>query len=206
MKLKRVLALIIALVTVCSIAVVPAMAASGLNKNEQAIYNMLNDGIQIGKVKVYYFNGRLGEAYNFFNRDGVDMTDAQYEEVMSHLSIVYELAKDSRVIEWAEAGNTSLALLPRDVKEKLLAAGTNACAVMGLTFIYNSSNNTVTITDADGNVLVYSYAVVTGNEEIKQTGAIDNTGLILAIVAMGVVLAGAAVVTVQKRKVIAAAA
>lgn len=192
MKMRRALAIIATLILVCSVAVVPAFAASGINDNEQAVYDALFEGVKIGNTTVYFLDARQAEVTNFFNQDGVDMTDAQKDEIMSYLNKAFALATNADVIAWANAGKTSLAELPQSVKEVLLESGTKACAVMGLTFVYTAAGNRVTITDAEGNVLVDTTAVV------KQTGSVDYTAIILGAVALVAVLAGAAFVATRK--------
>lgn len=193
MKLRRALAIVATLILVCSVAVIPAFAASGLNENEQAVYDKLFSGVKIGSTTVYFLDERQAEVTNFFNQDGVDMTAEQKDQILALLDEAMNLNTNAEVIKWAEAGNTSLAKLPRNIKEVLLEKGTAACAVMGLAFEYNSANNQVTITDAEGHILCKTEAV------IKQTGSVDYTAIIIAAVAMFGVLAAAAYVTVRSR-------
>ncbi len=194
MKMTKLLAVVVALVMLCT-AVLPVSAASGLNQNEQDVYDWLFSGHDVGNTTIYFLDGRQTEFTNFFNRDGVDMTDAQKAEIMKYLKESEALLKDPEYIAWANAGNTSLAKLPRRIKEVMIADGIAACAVMGLTFVYNSANNMVTITDGDGNVLVYTAAVV------KRTGAVASSlPMILSIAAMSGVLATAAFLALKSRK------
>lgn len=193
MKLKRMLVIAATLVLVMAIAVIPALAASGINENEQAVYDKLAGGVQVGSVTVNVFEDRLTEVSNYFNADGVDMTAEQKDQVIALLNDAWALASNKSVIAWANAGRSSLAELPRDVKEVLIAKGTAACAVMGLTLVYNAANNNVTITDANGNVVSECKAVV------KQTGAVDYTALIVVAIALVAVLAAATVIAMRKR-------
>lgn len=177
--MKKTLALILALVMICSFAVVPALAASGINANEQEVTDLLFNGVQVGSHRIYFLEGRQGEVYNFFNQDGIDMTDAEKNEIVGYINQAYALANDSRMIAWAEAGNNELNKLPFDIKQTMLDCGTKACAVMGLVFTYYIDGNRVTITDAQGHTLVDTSAVV------KRTGNSTNyTAIILGAIAM----------------------
>lgn len=192
MKMKRALAIIATLILVCSVAVVPAFAASGINENEQAVYDALFSGIKVGDATVDFLDGRKAEVTNFFNQDDVDMTAEQRDEILSYLNATFALTTDPEAIAWAKAGKTSLADLPQRIKEVMLDSGTKACAVMGLTFDYTVAGNHVTITDAEGNVLVDTTAV------IKYTGTTNYTAIILAAVVLIAVLAGAAYIALRK--------
>lgn len=194
MKLKKMFAVVAVLVLVCAMAITPVLAASGINENEQAVYDKIFASVQIGSASVSLLEGRQAEVTNYFNMDGIDMTAEQKDQIIALIdNAIAAVQSNKEAVAWAEAGNTSLSKLPSDVKETLLNDASAACAVMNLTFNYDSASNSVTITDAQGNVLSQSNAVV------KQTGAVDTTALVVAAIALVAALAAAVVIVLRKR-------
>lgn len=194
MKLKKMFAVVAVLVLVCAMAITPVLAASGINENEQAVYDKIFASVQIGSASVSLLEGRQAEVTNYFNMDGIDMTAEQKDQIIALIdNAIAAVQSNKEAVAWAEAGNTSMSKLPSDVKEALLNNASAACAVMNLTFNYDSASNSVTITDAQGNVLSQSNAVV------KQTGAVDTTALVVAAIALVAALAAAVVITLRKR-------
>lgn len=194
MKLKKMFAVVAVLVLVCAMAITPVLAASGINENEQAVYDKIFASVQIGSASVSLLEGRQAEVTNYFNMDGIDMTAEQKDQIFALIdNAIAAVQSNKEAVAWAEAGNTSMSKLPSDVKEVLLNDASAACAVMNLTFNYDSASNSVTITDAQGNVLSQSNAVV------KQTGAVDTTALVVVAIALVAALAAAVVITLRKR-------
>lgn len=183
--MKKFISAVISVALVATLAV-SAFAASGINKAEQQIVDKVQAGAN-GYVALTQYQATMK---NYFNKDGVDVTQAQADEICDYIDEIYELSND-----YVPTSKTyDLNELPRDVKQQVLDAGVNACSVVGLTLVWDSATTKVVITDEEGTVIFEALPLIeklstSGNNgsQIKRTGASDYT--IAFVVAGGVILA-----------------
>lgn len=184
MKLKKVLAVATAVVTMAALSLT-SFAATGVSAQEQKILDMLSKTVttQSG-AKLTIPSEYLAQAKTYLAQSDVDL-DAD--------TVADALAQIEEAIEVVEASDAkTFNDLSKADKEAILAAADSVAADLDLTLTYNSTTKAITIKDADGNVVFK-----TGNI-IKKTGAEAYAPIAMASVAAVVVLAGSVVVLKKK--------
>ena len=195
--MKKIFSIIISVAMVAVMAV-PAFAASGINAAEKQII----DKVAGGSNKYVALTQYQATMKNYFNQEGVDVTQAQADEINGYIQQIYDIADD-----YVPAGQSyDLNNLPKSVKKIVLQAGVDACAVIGLTLVWDSATTKVIITDAQGNVIFEALPIVEkvtkgGNKgsQIKVTGSADMTVLYVGLGILAVVVAGCAVFVIKKK-------
>lgn len=176
-------------VLMLAMSMVSAFAASGVNDAEQSILDFLKSEVTLSDgstatIPTEYVN----QAENYFNRDDVELTEAQAAEVIGYV----QQGKDV-VVKYDQ---TDLNKLSYDVKREILNCGKKAAAVGGLTLTFDKASKTVVITDADGVIVFQDSATL-----IKTTGAsnVDMSAAIVVIAAFAAVIAASAFVARKVR-------
>ena len=195
--MKKIFSIIISVAMVAVMAV-PAFAASGINAAEKQII----DKVAGGSNKYVALTQYQATMKNYFNQEGVDVTQAQADEINGYIQQIYDIADD-----YVPVGQSyDLNNLPKSVKKIVLQAGIDACAVIGLTLVWDSATTKVIITDAQGNVIFEALPIVEkvtkgGNKgsQIKVTGSADMTVLYVGLGILAVVVAGGAVFVIKKK-------
>lgn len=195
--MKKIFSIIISVAMVAVMAV-PAFAASGINAAEKQII----DKVAGGSNKYVALTQYQATMKNYFNQEGVDVTQAQADEINGYIQQIYDIADD-----YVPVGQSyDLNNLPKSVKKIVLQAGIDACAVIGLTLVWDSATTKVIITDAQGNVIFEALPIVEkvtkgGNKgsQIKVTGSTDMTVLYVGLGILAVVVAGCAVFVIKKK-------
>ena len=195
--MKKIFSIIISVAMVAVMAV-PAFAASGINAAEKQII----DKVAGGSNKYVALTQYQATMKNYFNQEGVDVTQAQADEINGYIQQIYDIAD-----EYVPVGQSyDLNNLPKSVKKIVLQAGVDACAVIGLTLVWDSATTKVIITDAQGNVIFEALPIVEkvtkgGNKgsQIKVTGSADMTVLYVGLGILAVVVAGCAVFVIKKK-------
>lgn len=195
--MKKIFSIIISVAMVAVMAV-PAFAASGINAAEKQII----DKVAGGSNKYVALTQYQATMKNYFNQEGVDVTQAQADEINGYIQQIYDIADD-----YVPVGQSyDLNNLPKSVKKIVLQAGVDACAVIGLTLVWDSATTKVIITDAQGNVIFEALPIVEkvtkgGNKgsQIKVTGSADMTVLYVGLGILAVVVAGCAVFVIKKK-------
>lgn len=195
--MKKIFSIIISVAMVAVMAV-PAFAASGINAAEKQII----DKVAGGSNKYVALTQYQATMKNYFNQEGVDVTQAQADEINGYIQQIYDIADD-----YVPVGQSyDLNNLPKSVKKIVLQAGVDACAVIGLTLVWDSATTKVIITDAEGNVIFEALPIVEkvtkgGNKgsQIKVTGSADMTVLYVGLGILAVVVAGCAVFVIKKK-------
>ena len=195
--MKKIFSIIISVAMVAVMAV-PAFAASGINAAEKQII----DKVAGGSNKYVALTQYQATMKNYFNQEGVDVTQAQADEINGYIQQIYDIADD-----YVPVGQSyDLNNLPKSVKKIVLQAGVDACAVIGLTLVWDSATTKVIITDAEGNVIFEALPFVEkvtkgGNKgsQIKVTGSADMTVLYVGLGILAVVVAGCAVFVIKKK-------
>ena len=195
--MKKIFSIIISVAMVAVMAV-PAFAASGINAAEKQII----DKVAGGSNKYVALTQYQATMKNYFNQEGVDVTQAQADEINGYIQQIYDIADD-----YVPVGQSyDLNNLPKSVKKIVLQAGIDACAVIGLTLVWDSATTKVIITDAQGNVIFEALPIVEkvtkgGNKgsQIKVTGSADMTVLYVGLGILAVVVAGCAVFVIKKK-------
>lgn len=195
--MKKLLAIIMATALIFSLVAVSASAAGTYGEYEKKLIDVLSTDAELkidGKdATIHIPDNYVNQAKNYFAGTAGDITEQQYEEIVSYIN-----AGKEKVIATVEAdhalvmknGEVDIAHMPTDVKSFVLEQGQKACAVVGLTLRYTGGS--VIITDATGAEVFNDDAI------IKTTGA-DMTSV---FVTAGVMLAlvAAAFVTAKKVK------
>lgn len=193
MKIRKILAAVAGLALVCAMAVVPALAASDINANEQAIYDKWKNGVVIEGKTYAPVEQALGFVTNYFIQDDVNVTAEQKDAIIGYIDAAYKVAETAEAKALAKDSNTiDLSKLPQDQKATLLSNAQKAGEVIGLTVVYKAETNAIVITDAEGHEICNTAVVV------KQTGESSAAALYIAVAALVAIL-GAAVVVAGKK-------
>lgn len=194
MKLfKKVACIVLAILAVASLSV-PAFAASGINKAEQRVIDYVEDGARIGKNYYAPLQSYQNSMRNYFNRDGVNVTEAEADGILKFITQIYEKAHRYN----STATTINLKVLPYSWRKEILQAGIDAAKVIGLILVYNKSNNHVVISKPDGEILFDQEPIIT----IKKTGSnltltIATTSTVLVVIGAGVF---SSVIAIRKRE------
>ena len=145
---------------------IPAFAA-GLNEVEKELVNYAKtayttaDGIIQVPADVYT------AATNYFNRDGVDLTQDQSDKLKVVFNEALAYLKANKIQDYKKD-----VLDKADVQTALFGYADRVCAILNLKYTVDRAKNTITIFDADGNQV----ASFKPGSLIVQTGA-DNTAI-----------------------------
>ena len=181
--MKKICAIILALVLLIVPMTVSVSAAGDLNANEQKIITELKKEVAIGDKTFVVPAQYVTQAENYFKT--IDVTDAQAKEILGYIAEGEKLVVAQKI-----TATTDLKVLKDDVKSKILDLGKKAVAVTGDVLTYDGKH--VTITDANGKVVFKNAPIV------KQTGEqVDFTAIALISLAVVTVL-GASVVIAKK--------
>ncbi len=194
--MKKLLALLLALVLVFSLASLTASAAGTYGEYEQKVIDLISaetefkvDSVSATfKIPANYIN----QAKAYFTSSEGDITAEEYKEIVDAFNsgkkhVQDAVAADTTLIK---NGQVDIAHLPEAVKSQVLEDGQNACAAVDLALTYNGKN--VVITDASGAVKFENAAIV------KTTGANINTATMVVVASVFLALVAGSVVTAKK--------
>ncbi|MBQ1186411.1 MAG: hypothetical protein IIX54_01825 [Clostridia bacterium] len=181
--MKKICAVILALVLLIVPLTISVSAAGDLNANEQKIISELKKEVKIGEKTFAVPAQYVNQAENYFKT--IDVTEAQAKEILGYIAQGEKLVVAQKI-----TATTDLKVLKDDVKSEILSLGQKAVAVTGGVLTYDGKN--VTITDANGKV-VFKNAPI-----IKQTGEQVDFTAIAIITLAAVTLLGASVVIAKK--------
>lgn len=191
--MKKILSLLLAVVMAVGVFGVGAMAAGGIDEPERKVLSALRKTVTIAGGETLSIPEKyVVQAENFFlSYEG--MTLSQADTIVSYIDQAADVFTKEAEELVAAGKKVDLRAISSDAKALILDLAQKACAVVGLKLVYQ--NNTVTITDANGNV-VFSNAAV-----IKKTG-LDGAKLAVAAagtIAVALAAAFAAYVYAKKR-------
>ena len=182
--MKKICAIVLALVLLIVPMTVSVSAAGDLNANEQKILAEFRKEVKIGDKTFAIPAEYVTQAENYYKT--IDINDADAAKILDYIKQGEDIIVAQKI-----TSTTDLKVLKGEVTSKLLDLGKKAVALTGGVLTYDGKN--VTITNAAGQV-VFSAAPI-----VKQTGEqVDFTAIIIAAVAL-VALFGAAVVVAKKK-------
>ena len=171
-----------------------AMAATGINANEQAVLNKLAEAIDLGAKGDYVIpQSYINTAKNYFAGD-CDMTAAEANAILALLDEGAAVIQEESTK--VSGSSFDLKKLPADAREEILAIGQEACEVVELELTFDTQSNKVVITEEGSNTPVFENSAV-----IKSTGSlvtIDATFVCVAV-ALCLVLSTGAMFIISKK-------
>ncbi len=184
--IKKILAVSVSVVMTLAMTV-SAFAAGSVNSEEQRVL----DALTASKVDDSSSQKYFSQAKKFFERDDIDATKAQADEVIGYINEAAAIAKAAGLKSEKDIANASA-----DVKNQLVEKANKAAAVFGLKVNVDTKANTVTITKdtvkADGTKTTTT--VATSNAGTKTTGA-NSMSSVAVVSVLGLAVAALAVVT-----------
>ncbi len=184
--IKKILAVSVSVVMTLAMTV-SAFAAGSVNTEEQRVLDALTASKVDDSSEQKYFS----QAKKFFERDDIDATKAQADEVIGYINEAAAIAKAAGLKSEKDIVNASA-----DVKNQLVDKANKAAAVFGLTVTVDTKTGTVTLskkkTDSKGNTT--TTPVVTTNVNTRATGA-DSMSSVAVVSVLGLAVAALAVVT-----------
>lgn len=193
--MKKFIAIVFTMILVLSFSITAFATDPGLNAAEQAVLDEIESTRVLGKngwsfaVPAEYANA----ARNYFLT--IDMTDAQKTAIISYIQQGKDIIKAEGDRQNFAGSTYNLRDMSKDARSKVLDLGQKACLETGATLVYTSSNNIVTITNADGQVVFAKEPI------IKATGETFSFGVgTIAVIAAVVVVMGSVVLLVVASK------
>ena len=191
--------LVAILFVVTLIAMLPlnAFAATGINANEQAVLDLLENSHVIGEncwdfsLPQEYVN----TAKNYFAGD-CDMTAAEKDAIIAYIEQGKAIVKKEADSQKFDGTQYNLAKMSEKAREEVLALGQKACAEVDLKLTYIPKDNDVVITPVGSNTPVFESAPV-----VKTTGEIFtvNAGVVAAVIAVALVMGTAVMFGISKK-------
>ena len=191
----------------------PINAASGVNKAEQEILDYRAKGVTIKGETLAYAS--TSEEYKtmeeYFNLDGVDLTDNDVKAIKDSAKNVQAFLEK----HWDDA-------ITPELLQEMIDLAQPAMTTFGFKMAYDAVNDTLTITDANGEVIYKEAGLIYGTEEekkedpakpaptikdktkpeneLEKTGE-DFTSTYAIFGSLAVILAGAGIVASRKKTV-----
>ena len=154
---------------------VSAFAAGSINTNEQKILDELN----AKNVPAKY----VSQAKNYVEKDGVDITEAQANDIIAHIDTAAKIVSDAGIKTAEELKNN------KEILNKVVDEAKAAAQVVGLTLSFNNTTGEATIVDTTGKTVA-----VIGSGTTRTTGA-DSMSTVAVVSVLGLAVAALAVVT-----------
>lgn len=201
--MKKVSAIIVALLLVAATAI--SAFAAGINANEQKVIDTVKGSVSVNGTEVTWPDSFVNQLENYFNT--VEVTEDQAN------TIIAAFEKGKTIL--SNNGVTNISKASADVKQQLFDVLQEAASAMDATASYDKTTGNVTISAADGTVILQVVPTLTvkgsnqsvdkdGNKTdggvIKTTGTGANTMMIVvASAAAALVIAGGVFFVVKKR-------
>jgi hypothetical protein len=132
-------------------------AASGINAHERRVLNALSQsrttaaGVALTLPAQY-----VNQATTYLQRDGVNLTRAQSNEVIDKVNEVVALVTATNATKWSE--------VPSEVVAQSIKLAQEAASAVGLSLTYDVATKVLTVKDSSGT------AVLNSEQVVKQTG------------------------------------
>lgn len=164
------LACLMVVAVLLAVSMVPAFAASGINKNEQDLLNYIKTAYVVDGVTITVPQEYITALENVFANS--DVTDAQYKEIKAILDEALQFSKAKKLVNIEDITKT-------DSTETLLGYGRKALAVLGYTLatqgsLTDADHGLLIISDANGKVIAKLHPAIVKNA--TSTGVVDKTG------------------------------
>ena len=190
--MKKLASLMVAAVLLV-VSMVPAFAATGINKNEKALIKYVQTAYKVDGKTITVPGEYITALENMFADKSVDVTDAQYAEIKAILdeALSYVKAKKLQTLDDITATNST---------EDLLAYARRALAVVNVTLevqghLEDANHGVLILRDAEGKVIAKLNPAVT----VKKTGADYSAAAFMGMASVAV-LAAAGVAVKRARK------
>lgn len=192
--MKKIIAVLFAVVLMLVPFAVTAGAAGALSADEQRIIDFLSDEYKIGKTNYHIPDEYVNQAKNYFLT--IDVTKEQADKIITEVQKAVDELKATVLPE----EEFNIKVLPQNVKEDILNAGKEACDVVDLDLVYNAATSKVEITKAAATPGAADTVVFNDEPVIKTTGADVNASAIILTVSALVALVAVSVVISKKVK------
>lgn len=164
------LACLMVVAVLLAVSMVPAFAASGINKNEQELLNYVKTAYVVDGVTITVPQEYFTALENVFA--STDVTDAQYKEIKAILDEAFKFCKDKNLVNIEDITKTGST-------ETLLGYGRKALAVIGYTLatqgsLTDADHGLLIISDANGKVIAKLHPAIV--KSATSTGVVDKTG------------------------------
>lgn len=196
--MKKIIAFAFCFILMFSVLAVGVSAEGTFGTYEQKVISDLS------AKETYKMNGKdvtfkiptnyVNQAKAFFVSTPGDITEAQYEEIMSFVNAGKKLVKDTALSDnsYFKNGQIDIAHMPQAIRSAVLKCGQDACKVVGLNLIFDGKH--VVITDASGAIRFEDAPI------IKTTGANTNGALTAVVCLTFALLVCGCLVTAKKVK------
>lgn len=194
--MKKFITTLILLVVVAAISM-SAFAATGINKFEQEVLDLLDSSVELGvndwdfEIPQKYIN----TAKNYFAGD-CDMTEAEKNEIIALINKGIDVVKKDAASQKNSGKEFNLSKMSEAARTEVLNAGKAACEAVDLQLTYNSTNNAVVITQEGSSTPVFESTAV-----VKATGeaiTVDATFVGIAVVTCLALVTGVMYVVSKK--------
>lgn len=184
--MKKIIAVLFAVVL--ALGCFAAVSAEGaVNTYEKDVLDYLGQEVKLGKTTYIIPAEYVNQAKNYFLT--IDMTEQESKDIIAALNGGLAALKAAALPD----KEFDMKVLPYATKQAVLASGQNACAVIGLNLVYNTTTEKVVITKGENTVLDSA-------PTIKTTGAaIDMTVIVVTMAAL-LAVAGAMVLVSKKAR------
>lgn len=182
--MKKVIKLLLPVILIAALlGSINVSALSGINQYEQKLLDYIKNDFKMGQTTYEVAAKYQTYAYNYLNRDDVELTKEQGEAAYAELVDLWQ--------KGAKVKTQSMATMTDAQKADMLKEVQDVADIIGLKATANFATNTLYLTDKYGKVVADNTA------EIKQTGA--SSGVIAAgVVALSAVLGAAYVLDSKK--------
>ncbi len=187
--MKKVLAVLFAVVLMIAPCVVGVGAAGALTADEQRVIDFLSDEYKIGKTNYHIPDEYINQAKNYFLT--IDVTKNQADDIIKEVQKAIDELKATTL----PTQEFDMKALPYEVKEDILKAGQDACNVVGLNLAYNVATAKVEITKP---AVGGGAPTVVFNDEpvIKTTGAdVNASAIVITFASLAALVAAVAFVS-----------
>lgn len=178
--MKKICAILIALVLLIVPMTISVSAAGDINANEQKVITALSEKVTIDGKTFKVPKEYITQASNYFKT--IDMTEAQATEILGYIKEGKEIIVDQKI-----TGTTNLDTFAAATKQEILELGKKAAAATGATLTFDGEK--VVVKNAAGQEVFNAAAIV------KQTGIeVDFTSIAIIVSSVVALLAFSLVV------------
>lgn len=168
------LACLMVVAVLLAVSMVPAFAATGINKNEQELINYIKTAYVVDGVTITVPQEYFTAIENIFAK--VDVTDAQYKEIKAILDEALAFCKSKNLTEIADITKTGSTQILLDYAAKALAVVDYKLSTKGR--LTDADHGLLIFYDADGKVVAELHPAIIkiSKSGSTSTGVVDKTG------------------------------
>lgn len=169
------LACLMVVAVLLAVSMVPAFAATGINKNEQDLINYIKTAYVVDGVTITVPQEYFTAIENIFTK--VDVTDEQYKEIKAILDEALAFCKSKNLTEIADITKTGSTQILLDYAAKALAVVGYKLSTKGR--LTDADHGLLIFYDAEGNVVAELHPAIIKSKPgsgSTSTGVVDKTG------------------------------